>query len=282
MSDPDPLPLPPKALPIELTQVGAVGPHAVLIELSRKLHPRTVVLRDLPAAVNADGANGLTRAPATRARQLGLHVPAGAASVPLAAYHPADWGPRALWQPAGRGALGLDAPESGGRSPTDAWGWLLVDGQPYVQPAGSAAPGAYMSTTALYDPAYEATDPRRWFDSAALPGWVLPAHDLRRYGVDLGDLALIEHGPYKTWAQAFDAGNPGRMVELSIAACAALGIPDCARRGGVSGGVNITILPGSRIWLRNSEGRPVPGTAQEIDRAGRAAAAAVGLRTGME
>lgn len=261
----------------ELVKVGAVGPHPVLIELSRKLHPRTVFLRDLPVTVCADGANGLTRVGAARARQLGLHPPPGAESMPLAAYHSADWGPRALWRPAGRGPLGLDAPESGGRSPTDAWGWLLINGQPYVQPEGAPAPGYYLSTTALQDQAYELTDPRRYFDAAALPGWVLPGRDLRRYGVDLGDLALIEHGPFRVWAQAFDAGNTGKMLELSIAACEALGIPDCARSGGVPSGVDITILPGSRIWLRNAAGSDMPGTAQEIERAGRTAGAAVGL-----
>jgi hypothetical protein len=69
------------------------------------------------------------------------------------------------------------------------------------------------------------------------------------------------------------------MLELSVAACQALGIPDCARSGGVKGGVSITILPGSR---KMSGPVTKPQLIEEINRAGIAAARAVGLRIGPE
>jgi hypothetical protein len=184
-----------------------------------------------------------------------------------------------LGQPAGRKPLGLDAPENGLDRAGAPVGWLVRGDSPdgYLQPAGAPAPGYYVSTTALQDPKWRDTDPRRYFDAAALPGFVLPGHDLDPYRVQLGDYALVQFGPYRIWAQAFDRGPAGKMLELSVAACNALGIPDCARSGGVKGGVSITILPGSR---KMSGPVTKPQLIEEINRAGIAAARAVGLRIG--
>ena len=262
-----------------LVQLGAVGAHEVWAD--RPKEPLWLVLHDLPVSVCADGANGLTRGTLLRARELGLHIPPGAASVPLAAYHPSDRGPRHRWQPPGRKPLGLDAPENGLDRAGAPVGWLVRGDSPdgYLQPAGAPAPGYYVSTTALQDPKWRDTDPRRYFDAAALPGFVLPGHDLDPYRVQLGDYALVQFGPYRIWAQAFDRGPAGKMLELSVAACQALGIPDCARSGGIKGGVSITILPGSRK-MSGPVTKPQP--IDEINRAGIAAARAVGLRIGPE
>jgi hypothetical protein len=75
----------------------------------------TMSLWNLPVKVNADGANGQTRAPIERARQLGIFVPPGADDVALATYHPLDWGDRKKWMPEDRAPYGLDAPENGGK-----------------------------------------------------------------------------------------------------------------------------------------------------------------------
>lgn len=260
----------------ELVQLGAVGGHVVWGD--RLEEPLWLVMRDLGVSVCADGANGITRGNAARARELGIHFPAGATNVPLAAYHPSDRGPRSAWVPSGRRPLGLDAPENGlGRGlPV---GWLVREDSPegYIQSAGAPAPGYYMSTTALIDPRWRDTDARRYFDAAALPGFVLPGRGLSPWRVQLGDVALVQFGERRVWAQAFDVGPAGHMLELSIAACLALGIPDCARSGGTEKGVSITILPGSRKWFG-----PVvkPQPVDEINRAGIAAARAVGLRIG--
>lgn len=260
-----------------LVQVGELGGHVILAD--RAEEPLWLVLRDLGVSVCADGANGLTRGTPARARELGLHIEPARNSVPLAAYHPSDRGPRGGWLPAGRKPLGLDAPENGLGRDGRPVGWLTTRDAPagYIQPEGAPAPGYYVSTTALFDGVRREHDPRRYFDSAALPGFVLPGRDLDPYRVQLGDLALVQWGPYKIWAQAFDIGPAGRMLELSVQACHALGIPDCARSGGVPSGVDITILPGSRRWF----GRPPrPESLDEINRVGIAAARAVGLQTG--
>jgi len=256
----------------ELVQLGAIGGHVVWAD--RAEEPLWLVMRDLGVSVCADGANGITRGNAARARELKIHIEPGASSVPLAAYHQGDRGRL----PPGRIPLGLDAPENGldrGRPV----GWLVREDSPegYIQPAGAPAPGYYMSTTALIDPRWRDTDARRYFDAAALPGFVLPGRGLGPWRVQLGDVALVQFGERRVWAQAFDVGPAGHMLELSIAACLALGIPDCARSGGTEKGVSITILPGSRKWFG-----PVvkPQPVDEINRAGIAAARAVGLRIG--
>lgn len=260
----------------ELVQLGAVGGHVVWGD--RLEEPLWLVIQDLPVSVCADGANGQTKAARSRADDLGIEFPAGAVNIPLAAYHPSDRGPRSAWVPSGRKPIGLDAPENGldrGRPV----GWLVRENSPegYIQPAGAPAPGYYVSQTALVDGRFRETDPRRYFDSAALPGFVLPRHDLDPWRVQLGDVALVQFGDRRVWAQAFDVGPAGHMLELSIAACLALGIPDCARSGGTEKGVNITILPGSRKWFG-----PVvkPQPVDEINSAGIAAARSVGLRIG--
>ncbi len=262
----------------EFVPVGTIGGHVIWAD--RPAEPLWLVIQDLAAIVCADGANGLTLATSEIARKMGLHVPPGAAGVPLAAYHPNDMGPRRLWQPAGRKPRGLDAPENGLDRAGRPVGWLVTETAPdgYIQPEGAPAPGFFVSTTSLIDQRWKQTDPKRYFDAAALPGFVLPGHDLDPYRVELGDLALVQWGTSRIWAQAFDRGPAGKMLELSMAACAALGIPDCARSGGVSAGVNITILPGSRKWFGPAGVKPQPQ--EEINRAGLAAARGVGLRIG--
>lgn len=268
--------------PLHLVQIGAVGNHAVMAPMER--HPRWLRLTNLPASVCADGANGLTRVSPARAKELGVYAPPGAADVALVGYDRRDLGSRSTWEPKGRLGYGLDAPESG--MPEDAqgdwegFGWLVLDGQAVIQGPRDPAPGAYLSVTALYDRRYRINEAERYFDAAGAPGFVLPSRDLHRFGVRLGDFALLTHGPYQVWAQAFDSGNSGHMVELSVKACEMLGIPDCARSGGVLDGVDITIIPGSRGNLLDALGRPFPGRADDIDKAGAAAGATVGLRIG--
>lgn len=269
-----------------LVPVGLVGKHPVFGLADGRTHARLLVVRDLAVSVNADGANGITKASPLLARQLGLYVSPGATEVPLAAYHPDDWGNRIDWLPRGRAALGLDAPESGGkrvfgRNEHDeetviyrkAYGFLLDEnGLPYVQRRTDPAPGYYMSPTALFNPTYAETDARRWVDSASVPGFVLPGHDLAKFGVQLGDLAYVTYQGVGVWVQAYDSGNSGHLLELSVAACLALGMPACARSGGVSGGVDINIYPGSGTelgWM--------PGTAKTISAAGPRALLAAGL-----
>jgi hypothetical protein len=241
----------------------------------------TLSLWNLPVKVNADGANGQTRAPIERARQLGIFVPPSAEDVALATYHERDWGDRGTWIPEGRAPYGLDAPENGGKrifAADDevlyrAWGFLLdKHGEPVIQGPRDPAPGYYVSTTALRDESMPPTDPRSYFDSASLPGATLPGEDLLPYGVHLGDVALVKHGPYKIFVRFCDVGKSGDLLELSPAACDSLGIPDRARDGGTPGDVSITIFPGSSGLLDH----PL-ASFDDIQTAGKHAAALHGL-----
>jgi hypothetical protein len=259
----------------DVAPVATIGQHIVYQS------GRMVLLWNLPVKVNADGSNGQTRVSLDRARQLWIFVPPGASDIALATYHPLDWGDRGKWIPEGRAPYGLDAPENGGKrifAGDDevlyrAWGFLLdKHGEPVIQGLHDPAPGYYVSTTALRYESLPLTDPKSYFDSASLPGATLPGEDLLPYGVSLGDLALVKHGPYKVFVRFFDVGKSGDLLELSPAACDALGIPDRARDVGAEDGTSITIFPGSSGLLAH----PL-ASADEIQTAGKRAAALHGL-----
>lgn len=223
-----------------------------------------IQLKNLIIRVNADGSNGLTTCLPAEARRRGIYSTLD--PVPLCTYHPADWGKRSAWLPAGRGPYGLDAPESGGKivyteegEGYRGWGFLVIDGEPYRQ-----RNGFYLSLTALQNHGHPVTDPRRYFDSVSLPGWTIPKGGLP--GVRLGDLALVMLQGRAVWAQAFDQGTESLPVmELSPNACEQLGLSGDARTGG-GPGVEMTILPGSRS-LYADRGNVVPWSREQAEQA---------------
>jgi len=211
----------------------------------------TIQAQNLGAAVCADGANGLTVISSTEARKRGLYVQPGDFEVPLVAYHPADMGARSSWQPPGRAPIGLDAPEN-------------MTGPKTLQMTGPGA-GAYLSQTALVDARYKETDARRYFDSAAVPGWVIPRGAFAGQDVALGDLASLSYGGVTIWAQAYDIGPAdSERVEISVEACRQLGIPSCARSGGTADGVDVVVLPGSRRMVA-ADGKVRPWTVRDAE-----------------
>jgi len=211
----------------------------------------TLRVQNLGAAVCADGANGLTVISSTEARKRGLYVQPGDFEVPLVAYHPADMGARSGWQPPGRDPIGLDAPEN-------------MTGPRMLQMTGPGA-GAYLSKTALADARYKETDARRYFDSAAVPGWVIPRGAFAGQDVALGDLASLSYGGVTIWAQAYDIGPAdSERVEISVEACRMLGIKSCARSGGSADGVDVVVLPGSRRMIAE-DGKVRPWTVRDAD-----------------
>lgn len=222
----------------------------------------TLRAQNLGAAVCADGANGLKSISSIEARACGIYVEPGQFEVPLVAYHPADFGSRMTWAPPGRDPIGLDAPEN-------------MTGPRVLQMTGPGA-GAYLSQTALVDGRYGERDPRRYFDSSAVPGWVIPRGAFAGLGVALGDLAVLEYEGRKVVAQAYDVGPAdSAKLEISVEACAQLGIPNCARRGGTSDGLSITILPGSRQWAAE-DGKVRPWTVDNVARISEMAEAQIG------
>jgi hypothetical protein len=184
--------------------------------------------------------------------------------VPLVAYHPDDEGPCSKWKGGRTKPKGLDAPEN-------------LTGPRVVQTGGPGA-GSYLTETALINPSYGEGDPRRYFDSTQVCGWVLPGSTLRALGIGLGDLAAITYKGVTVWAQAYDVGpEHSEKLEISVEACRQLGIPDDARNGGVSDGVDIVILKGSRR-LAAHEGKVRPWTPESAAEVAPVAQLALDLR----
>ena len=166
------------------------------------------------------------------------------------------------WAPVGRDPIGLDAPEN-------------MTGPRILQMTGPGA-GAYLAQTALVDGRYGERDPRRYFDSAAVPGWVIPRGAFAGTDVGLGDLAELSYEGRTVWAQAYDVGPAdSAKLEISVEACTQLGIPNCARKGGSVDGLSITILPGSRRLTAES-GKVRPWTVDNVARISEMAEAYAG------
>lgn len=222
----------------------------------------TLRAQNLGAAVCADGANGLKSISSIEARARGIYVEPGQFEVPLVAYHPADSGSRTTWAPPGRDPIGLDAPEN-------------MTGPRILQMTGPGA-GAYLSQTALVDGRFGERDPRRYFDSSAVPGWVIPRGAFAGTDVGLGDLAELSYEGRTVWAQAYDVGPAdSAKLEISVEACTQLGIPNCARKGGAPDGLSIAILPGSRR-LTAEGGKVRPWTVDNVARISEMAEAYAG------
>ena len=87
---------------------------------------------------------------------------------------------------------GLDALGNAGH-PGNWWG-VATDsrGKPYVQGPNDPAPGHYVSTTALEDPRFAASDPRRYVDSEKVP-FIAIAPQLKDQGLKLGDLVAVRN-----------------------------------------------------------------------------------------
>lgn len=179
-------------------------------------------------------------------------------------YHPADWGPRAEWLPAGRKPLGLDAPENGGkarREPdgtwvvTDSWGWATDDGsrtgRPVIQGAGDPAPGYYVSKTTLRDASLAPTDPRSYVDAAKVRYVAVPRRLLDDpFGVRMGDLAMVTYRGRRSFAIVADVGGNSHIGEGSIALCQALEARGSARDGGIAAGVSVHLFCGTARTFR--------------------------------
>jgi hypothetical protein len=108
------------------------------------------------------------------------------------------------------------------------------DGLPVVQKSDDPAPGFYVSATALEDPAFSRTDPRRYMDAESIPYIVLPGG--LGAGAGLGDYAAIINRRTEDLSYAIcgDIGPHRKIGEASIAAAKAVGVPSSARVGGIS------------------------------------------------
>lgn len=143
-------------------------------------------------------------------------------------------------------APGLDSLANAG-SPGGWWGIATVDGEPVIQGPGDPAPGYYVSTTALIDPARPETSPARYLDAEIIPYVVVPPGIFRISPVRLGDLAWVWRPSTGAGSGAIigETGPANRIGEGSIALARALDVPSDARRGGTGETLIWLIFPGS-------------------------------------
>jgi peptidoglycan hydrolase-like protein with peptidoglycan-binding domain len=123
------------------------------------------------------------------------------------------------------GNKGLDFLANGGK-PGNWWALVTDNGKPsgtpVVQGPTDPAPGFFISTTSLEDPAFGRKDPRRYVDSESVPYIVLPGGKLG--GAELGDYALVINLETKARVKAIvaDSGPKSKLGEASIATAEAL------------------------------------------------------------
>ena len=151
-------------------------------------------------------------------------------------------------------AVALDYLANAGRK--GSW-WAVVtggDGEPIEQSASDPAPGYYVSTTALNNPGFALSDPRRYVDATRIPYIVLPVGRYGQFahpkGPRLGDVGIIYDtvtGGY-VCAQFAELGPIGQVGEASVAAADAFGLNSNPKNGGTSKRRFVYIVfPGSGI-----------------------------------
>ena len=160
----------------------------------------------------------------------------------------ADGHPRA-YHPDGS-PPGLDYLANAG-SPDNWWG-IACDssGDPYVQTEDNAAPGFYVSTTALVAPGFHECEPAKYVDSGLVPFIVLPSKPKFDPEQTLGDLAMVfnDRTGKMSWALYADIGPSNELGEGSMALCDALGIDSDPKSGGESDEcIAMIYFPGSYV-----------------------------------
>jgi hypothetical protein len=154
----------------------------------------------------------------------------------------ADGHPEAYHPTPGKG---LDLLANAGRRGN--WWGLSCDpyGEPYVQVEGDPAPGYYVSTTALEDPAHPPRSPRRFVHSGEVPFIVLPSAP--RLGAHLGDLCMVLNaGNGESSAAIYgDVGPSFHLGEGSMALAKNLGVNPSPIHGGVGHGIVTFVFKGT-------------------------------------
>jgi hypothetical protein len=158
----------------------------------------------------------------------------------------ADGSPRAYSPNPGQG---LDYLADAG-SPGDWWALVTdngrADGRPLVQKDSDPAPGYYISTTSLQDPAYPQTSTKHWVNASTVPFIVLPLehHD---FGGRLGDFGVVVDlaSGKVAYVTVADLGPPHNLGEGSVALAKALGVNPSPKNGGVGNGIAYVFFPNS-------------------------------------
>ena len=158
------------------------------------------------------------------------------------------------------GAPNAYAPRNGGLDYTanarGAHGWAALvtnrKGDPVRQKKGPYR-GFYVSTTSLEQPGVsDVASPKRYIDARTISYIVLPRNFADRFGISLGDLAIVfnETNGHSAYAIFADVGPRGRIGEGSMALARELGIPADPRHGQALGHITYLVFPGSGAYRR--------------------------------
>lgn len=176
-------------------------------------------------------------------------------------------GDELAYAPAGSGLAPLDHLANAGK-PGSWWGITCdSDGNPYLQQPYHRAPGYYVSSTALVNPAFPLSNPDRFMDSSQIPYFVLPSNfssgmPAPLQPAKLGDLGLgynIQTGDNNAMIYA-DIGPANQIGEGSMALASTLALKPDPKTGGTSKPIICYwFVPGSSkgwqpvdIWWKNA------------------------------
>ncbi|MCC6979187.1 MAG: glycoside hydrolase family 75 protein [Candidatus Melainabacteria bacterium] len=84
-----------------------------------------------------------------------------------------------------------------------------------------------------------------YVNAETVPYFVLPGGQYKHLGIKLGDIAAVRYNGKVAFAVFADVGPRHKLGEGSIALAQELGIPASPRTGGVRGGVEYMVFPGS-------------------------------------
>jgi len=129
------------------------------------------------------------------------------------------------------------------------WAGVLADknGHPILQKRG-AYRGYYVSTTSLEDASTSNdADPKKYVDARKIPYIVLPVELAEKFGIRLGDFAVVSNhrNGRSVYAIYADVGPSGKLGEGSIALAKVLGLPANPRGGAAEEGISFLVFPGS-------------------------------------
>jgi hypothetical protein len=130
-------------------------------------------------------------------------------------------------------------------SPGNWWGIYAPNGQPVVQSVYHPAPGYYISTTALVNPAQPEDHPDHYIDSERYPFCVVPGNFGQ--GWKLGDVGfcLNEKTQDNMYCATADIGPANHIGEVSVLLAKCLGLSPDPKKGGTESGIVYVVFPSS-------------------------------------
>lgn len=136
------------------------------------------------------------------------------------------------------------------------WWGIVTDtgessGKPIVQKETDPAPGFYVSSTSMMNPAKKRTDPLRYVDSSSINYIVLPNGFLKEIEAKTGDFSVVINETTGVYVYAIfaDVGPKDKIGEGSIALAANLGIKSSPKNGGTTKGITYIVFPkSSKGW----------------------------------